>query len=75
MSLETRWSEPALRSLAEVELRGYKVIPKIKIIFSIVDDVIYIEYIKNTWLSEETMLKRMGYCFDIVAQKIMRNIW
>ena len=109
MSLETRWSEPALLSLAEVlqytleehgegqynkmrkqvmdavrkiaqsplsaavepisekvgfELRGYKVIPKIKIIFSIVDDVIYIEYIKNTWLSEETMLKRMGYCWE-----------
>ena len=64
MSLETRWSEPALRSLAEVELRGYKVIPKIKIIYSIVDDVIYIEYIKNTWLSEETMLKRMGYCWE-----------
>ena len=37
---------------------------KIKIIFSIVDDVIYIEYIKNTWLSEETMLKRMGYCWE-----------
>ena len=109
MSLETRWSEPALLSLAEVlqytleehgegqynkmrkqvmaavrkiaqsplsaavepisekvgfELRGYKVIPKIKIIFSIVDDVIYIEYIKNTWLSEETMLKRMGYFWE-----------
>ena len=109
MSLETRWSEPALRSLAEVlqytleehgegqynkirrqvmdaarkiarspfsaavepisekvgfELRGYKIIPKIKIIYSIVDDVIYIEYIKNTWLSEETMLKRMGYFWE-----------
>ena len=109
MSLETRWSEPALLSLAEVlqytleehgegqynkmrrqmmdavrniaqsllsaavepisekvgfELRGYKVIPRIKIIYSIVDDVIYIEYIKNTWLSEETMLKRMGYCWE-----------
>lgn len=109
MSLETRWSEPALLSLAEVlhytleehgegqynkmrrqvmdavrqiaqsplsaavepisekvgfELRGYKVIPKIKIIFSIVDDVIYIEYIKNTWLSEDTMLRRMGYFWE-----------
>ena len=106
MSLETRWSEPALLSLAEVleytleehgerqykklrkqvmdavrrisitpyaaavepcsetvgvELRGYLVISKIKIIYSIVDDVIYIEYIKNTWLSEKTMLERMGY--------------
>ena len=46
------------------ELRGYKVIPRIKIIYSIVDDVIYIEYIKNTWLSEETMLKRMGYSWE-----------
>ena len=109
MNLETRWSEPALLSLAEVlqytleehgegqynkmrrqvmdavgdiasspfsaaiepvsekvgfELRGYKVIPRIKIIYSIVDDVIYIEYIKNTWLSEETMLKRMGYFWE-----------
>ena len=107
MSLETRWSEPALLSLAEVleytleehgelqykklrkqvmdavrkisitpylasiepisekvgeELRGYLVIPKIKIIYTIVDDIVYIEYIKNTWLSEETMLRRMGYC-------------
>lgn len=106
MSLETRWSEPALLSLAEVlkytleehgkrqytklrrqvmdavrqisispysasiepysekvgvELRGYLVIPRIKVIYSIVGDVIYIEYIKNTWLSEETMLKSMGY--------------
>ena len=106
MSLETRWSGPALLSLAEVleytleehgerqyekmrrqvmdavrkiacspytaavepvsekvgfELRGYKVIPRIKVIYSIVDDVVYIEYIKNTWLSEETMLDRMGY--------------
>ena len=62
MSLEIRWSEPALLSLAEV--LQYKVIPKIKIIYSIVDDVVYIEYIKNTWLSEETMLKRMGYCWE-----------
>lgn len=106
MSLETRWSEPALLSLAEVlkytleehgerqymklrkqvmdavrqisispysasiepysekvgvELRGYLVIPRIKVIYSIVGDVVYIEYIKNTWLSEETMLKSMGY--------------
>lgn len=106
MSLEIRWSGPALLSLAEVlqytleehgehqysklrkqvmnavskiavspylaaiepysdkvgvELRGYLVIPRIKIIYSIVDDVLYVEYIKNTWLSEETMLERMGY--------------
>ena len=109
MSLETRWSRPALLSLAEVldytleefgelqysklrkqimdavsklsvspfiaaiepysdkvgvELRGYKLVPRIKIIYSVVDDTLYIEYIKNTWLSEETMLKRMGYYFD-----------
>lgn len=109
MSLETRWSEPALLSLAEVlqytmeehgegqynkmrrqvmdavrkiaqtpylaavdpvsekagfELRGYKVIPKIKIMYSVVDNIVYIEYIKNTWLSEETMLKRMGYFWE-----------
>ena len=106
MSLETRWSEPALLSLAEVlqytleehgegqynklrrlvmdavrsigkspfsaavepiseevgfELRGFKVIPRIKIIYSIIDDIVYIEYIKNTWLSDETMIERMGY--------------
>ena len=106
MSLETRWSAPALLSLAEVlqytleehgdrqydklrrqvmkavskigvspfsaaidpisekvgfELRGYKLIPRIKIFYSIVDDVVYIEYIKNTWLSDETMIQRMGY--------------
>ena len=106
MSLETRWSELALLSLAEVleytleehgerqynklrkqvmdavrklsvspfmaaiepysdrvgvELRGYLVIPKIKIIYSIVSNTLYIEYIKNTWLSEKTMLERMGY--------------
>lgn len=107
MSLETRWSEPALQSLAEVlqytfeehgerqyynlrkqvmdavrsisamplmgsiepysdavgvELRGYLVIPKIKIIYSVSDEVLYVEYIKNTYLSEQTMLERMGYC-------------
>ena len=106
MSLETRWSEPALLSLAEVlehtleehgelqyakmrkqimdavrkisaspysapiepcsekvgvELRGYLVISKIKIMYSVVDNTLYIEYIKNTWLSEQTMLERMGY--------------
>lgn len=33
-----------------VELRGYLVIPQIKIIYSVVDDIIYIEYIKNTYL-------------------------
>ena len=109
MSLETRWSEQALLSLAEVlqytleehgerqyrkmrrqvmdavkqialspysaavepvsekvgfDLRGYKVIPRIKIIYSIIDDTVYIEYVKNTWLSEETMLKRMGYYWE-----------
>lgn len=44
-----------------VELRGYVVIPRIKIIYSVVDNVLYIEYIKNTFLSEETMLRNMGY--------------
>ena len=108
MSLEIRWSELALLSLAEVldytldthgerqynklrkqvieavrqislspyiaavepysakvgvELRGYVMIPRIKIIYSIADNILYIEYIKNTWLSERTMLKRMGYSF------------
>jgi plasmid stabilization system protein ParE len=106
MSLEIRWSETALQSLAEVleytleehgerqytklrkqvmdavrkisispylaaiepysekvgvELRGYLLIPRIKIIYSIVDNVLFIEYVKNTWLSEKTMLERMGY--------------
>ena len=46
------------------ELRGYKVISKIKIIYSIVDEVVYIEYVKNTLLSEKTMLERMGYCWE-----------
>ena len=46
-----------------VELRGYLVIPKIKIIYSVSDGVLYVEYIKNTYLSVETMLERMGYCF------------
>jgi plasmid stabilization system protein ParE len=109
MSLEIRWSKPALLSLAEVldytlaefgelqyhklrkqikeavgkisaspyvaaiepysdkvgvELRGYLLIPRIKIIYSVVDNVLYVEYIKNTWLSEATMLERMGYYFD-----------
>ena len=109
MNLETRWSAPALQSLAEVlqytldehgegqynklrrqvmdavrriaqspfsavvepisekvgfELRGYKVIPRIKIIYSIIDNTVYIEYIKNTRLSEKTMLERMGYCWE-----------
>ena len=54
----------AIEPISEIvgfELRGYKVIPRIKIIYSIVDNVVYIEYVKNTWLSEETMLERMGY--------------
>ena len=44
-----------------VDLRGYLVIPRIKIIYSVDDTHIYIEYIKNTYLSDETMLDRMGY--------------
>ena len=47
-----------------VELRGYFVIPRIKIIYSLTDKILFIEYIKNTWLSESTMLERMGFCFD-----------
>lgn len=43
------------------EVRGLKVIPRIKIIYSITDNKIYIEYIKNTYLSDNTMLERMGY--------------
>ena len=106
MSLEIKWSGPALLSLAEVleytilehgerqalklrkqvmsavrrlsitpyiaavepysekvgvELRGYLVIPRIKIIYSIDESHINIEYIKNTFLSDEMMLDRMGY--------------
>lgn len=106
MSLEIKWSGPALLSLAEVleytilehgerqalklrkqvmsavrrlsttpyiaavepysekvgvELRGYLVIPRIKIIYSIDESHINIEYIKNTFLSDEVMLDRMGY--------------
>lgn len=44
-----------------VELRGYLVISRIKIIYSIDGTHINIEYIKNTYLSDETMLDRMGY--------------
>ena len=47
-----------------VELRGYLVIPRIKVIYSVVDDVVFIEYIKNTFLSERTMLHRMGYFIE-----------
>ena len=47
-----------------VELRGYLVIPRIKVIYSIVNDVVCVEYIKNTFLSERTMLQRMGYFID-----------
>ena len=42
-------------------MRGFLVIPRIKVIYSIVDDTVFIEYIKNTYLSDETMLDRMGY--------------
>lgn len=44
-----------------VELRGYVVIPRIKIIYSIEGDTLFVEYIKNTFLSDQTMLERMGY--------------
>lgn len=44
-----------------VELRGYVVIPRIKIIYSIEGNTLFIEYIKNTFLSDQTMLERMGY--------------
>ncbi len=44
------------------ELRGLLVIKKIKVIYSVSDEAINIEYIKNTYLSDKTMLERMGYC-------------
>lgn len=47
-----------------VELRGYLVIPRIKVIYSIVDNIVYIEYVKNTYMSEHTMLSRMGYIIE-----------
>lgn len=47
-----------------VTLRGYLVIPRIKVIYSVADEVVYIEYIKNTFMSERTMLDRMGYFFE-----------
>ena len=34
---------------------------KIKIIYSVTDNTLNIEYIKNTYLSELTMIERMGY--------------
>lgn len=47
-----------------VEMRGYLVIPRIKIIYSVEGEAVNIEYIKNTFMSERTMLTRMGYFFD-----------
>lgn len=47
-----------------VEMRGYLVIPRIKIIYSVDEEAVNIEYIKNTFMSERTMLTRMGYFFD-----------
>ena len=44
------------------ELRGLLVIKKIKVIYSVSDEAVNIEYIKNTYLSDKTMLERMGYC-------------
>ncbi len=43
-----------------VELRGLTVIKRLKIIYSVGSDAIYIEYVKNTYLSDETMLERIG---------------
>jgi len=43
------------------ELRGLLVIKRIKIIYSVTDNQLNIEYIKNTYLSDLTMLERMGY--------------
>ena len=105
MSLEIRWSAPALLSLAEVleytivehgerqaqkirkqvmdavsrlsfspfsapvepiseiigtEFRGLLVVKRIKIIYTVSDTTVNIEYIKNTYLSDLTMLERMG---------------
>ncbi len=34
---------------------------KIKIIYSVTDNTLNIEYIKNTYLSDLTMIERMGY--------------
>lgn len=46
-----------------VEFRGLLVINKIKIIYSVSDNVVNIEYIKNTYLYDLTMLDKMGYNF------------
>lgn len=48
-----------------VELRGYLVIPRIKIIYTVRENKIVVDYIKNTFMSERTMLRRMGYFLDL----------
>ena len=44
-----------------IEFRGLLVMKKIKIIYSVTDNTLNIEYIKNTYLSDLTMIERMGY--------------
>jgi len=44
-----------------IELRGLLVIKKIKVIYSVSDNSVNIEYIKNTYLSDLTMMEKMGY--------------
>mgnify|MGYP006988975062 CR=1 FL=1 len=44
-----------------IEFRGLLVIKKIKIIYSVADNAVNIEYIKNTYISDLTMIERMGY--------------
>ena len=44
-----------------IEFRGLLVNKKIKIIYTVSDTTISIEYIKNTYLSDLTMLEKMGY--------------
>ena len=44
-----------------IEFRGLLVIKKIKVIYSLSDNAVNIEYIKNTYLSDLAMLEKMGY--------------
>ena len=43
-----------------VEYRSILVIPEIKIIYCVLQDTIQIEYVKNSRIDDETMLKNMG---------------
>lgn len=44
-----------------IEFRGLLVIKDIKIIYSVSDNAVNIEYMKNTCISDLTMMERMGY--------------